>query len=200
MTSATSWQGSLFSLLQNSMIMDKMDLYEKLNQPGLWFVDSEQLSKFVYEIGVVLGQPLTVFTSAKKEIQNEVFSLVKKDCLEGASDEQEYNWLEQELSEYNTHGFLWHPEELNDYLPNGSFWTNYVQFDEDDWLWLDICRYNTILLDDIAKMWWEDETEISRILQLVEKDAIEKGKIVFVFVSPCDGLRIDKCFNIIKSI
>jgi len=180
--------------------MNKMDLYEKINQPGLWFVDSELLGKLVYEIGVVLGQPITALTSAKREIQNEVFSLVKKDCLESASDELERNWLEQELSEYNTHGFLWHPEELNDYLPNGSFWSNYVQFDEDDWLSFANCSYNTILVDDVSKMWWEDETEISRILQLVEKDAIEKGKIVFVFVSPCDGLRFDKCFNIIKSI
>ena len=172
-----------------------MDLCEKINQPGLWFVDSELLGKLVYEIGVVLGQPLTILTSAKKEIQNEVFSLVKKDCLESASDEQEYYWLEHELSEYKTHGFLWQPEELNNYLPNGTFWSDYVQFDEDDWLSFANCSYNTILVDDVSKMWWEDETEISRILQLVEKDAIEKGKIVFVFVSPCDGIRFDKYFN-----
>lgn len=179
--------------------MDKMDLYEKLNQPGLWFVDSEQLSKFVYEIGVALGQPLTILTSAKKEIQNEVFSMLKKDCLESASDELERNWLEQELSESYTHGFLWHPEELNDYSPNGAFWSNYTQFDDVGWLCLANCSFNIVLVDDVSKMWWEDETEISRILQLIEKDAIEKGKIVFVFVSPCDGLRFDKCFNI-KSI
>jgi len=39
-------------------------------------------------------------------------------------------------------------------------------------------------VDDVAKMWWEDETDISQILSLVEKDAIEKKKTVFLFVSP----------------
>jgi len=111
--------------------MEIVDSLEKVIQPGLWLVRSSQpivdVSSFIYEIGIELGQPLTVLTFAMKEIQNEVFSLVRKDCLESASDELEYNWLEQELSEYKTHGFLWHPEELNDYLPNGSFWSNYVQ-------------------------------------------------------------------------
>ena len=111
--------------------MELVDSFEKIIQPGLWLVIAKQpiadVSRFIYEIGVELGQPLTVLTFAKKEIQNEVFALIRRDCLEGASDELEYNWLEQELSEYKTHGFLWHPEELNDYLPNGSFWSNYVQ-------------------------------------------------------------------------
>ena len=34
-------------------------------------------------------------------------------------------------------------------------------------------------MDDVAKMWWEDETDISRILSKVEIDAIEKKKTVF---------------------
>lgn len=168
--------------------MEITDSLEKVIQPGLWLVRSRQpitdVGRFVYEIGVELGQPLTVLTFAKKEIQDEVFSLVRKDCLESASDELEYNWLEQELSEYKTHGFLWHPEELNDYLPNGSFWSNYVQFDAGGWLSLANCSFNIILVDDVAKMWWEDETDIYQILSLVEKDAIEKKKTVFLFVSP----------------
>ena len=168
--------------------MEIVDSFEKVIQPGLWLVRSSQpvvdVSSFIYEIGIELGQPLTVLTNAKKEIQNEVFSLVRKDCLESATDELEYNWLEQELSEYKTHGFLWHPEELNDYLPNGSFWSNYVQFDVDGWLSLANCSFNIILVDDVAKMWWEDETDIYQILSLVEKDAIEKKKTVFLFVSP----------------
>ena len=57
-----------------------------------------------------------VLTFARKEIQNEVFSLVRKHCIESASDELEYNWLEQELSEWKTHGFLWHPASLVFYL------------------------------------------------------------------------------------
>ncbi len=168
--------------------MEIVDSFEKVIQPGLWLVRSSQpvvdVSSFIYEIGIELGQPLTVLTYAKKEIQNEVFSLVRKDCLESASDELEYNWLEQELSEYKAHGVLWHPEELNDYLPNGSFWSNYVQFDADEWLSLANCSFNIILVDDVTKMWWEDETDISQILSKVEKDAIEKKKTVFLFVSP----------------
>lgn len=168
--------------------MEIVDSFEKVIKPGLWLVKSRQplvdVSMFVYEIGVELGQPLTVLTSAKREIQNEVFSLIRKDCLESASDELEYNWLEQELSEYKTHGFLWHPEELNDYLPNGSFWSNYVQFDADGWLSLANCSFDIILVDDVAKMWWEDETDINRILSLVDNDAKEKKKTVFLFVSP----------------
>ena len=173
--------------------MEIVDSIEKFSQPGLWLVKSIQpisdVSRFIYEIGVELGQPLTVLTFAKRELQNEVFSLIREDCLESASNEPEYNWLEQGLSEYNTHGSLWHPEELNDYLPNGSFWSNYVQFDADGWLSLANCSFNIILVDDVAKMWWEDESELSRILPMVEKDAIEKKKTVFLFVSPnCSNL------------
>ena len=168
--------------------MEIVDSFEKVIKPGLWLVRSRQpiadVSRFVYEIGVELGQPLTVLTFDKKEIQNEVFFLVKKNCLESASSELEYNWLEQELSEYKTHGFLWHPEELNVYLPNGSFWSSYIQFDADGWLSLANCSYGIILVDDVTKMWWEDESELSRILAMVEKDAKEKMKTVFLFVSP----------------
>ncbi len=168
--------------------MEIVDSFEKVIMPGLWLVRSRQpiidVGRFVYEIGVELGQPLTVLTFDKKEIQNEVFSLVSKNCLERAYSELEYNWLEQELSEYKAHGFLWHPEELNVYLPNGSFWSNYIQFDADGWLSLANCSYNIILVDDVAKMWWEDERELSRILAMVEKDAKEKKKTVFLFVSP----------------
>ena len=168
--------------------MEIVDSFDKIIRPGLWLVKSRQpvvdVSRFVYEIGVELGQPLTVLTFAKKEIQNEVFSLIRKDCLESASNRLERDWLEQKLSEYKTHGFLWHPEELNDYLPNGSFWSHYVQFDADGWLSLANCGYNIILVDDAEKMWWEDESELSRILAMVEKDAIEKKMTVFLFVSP----------------
>ena len=168
--------------------MEIVDSFEKVIQPGLWLVRSSQpvvdVSSFIYEICVELGQPLTVLTFAEKEIKNEVFSMIRMDCLESASDELEYNWLEQELSEYKTHGFLWHPEELNEYLPDGSFWSIYVQFDADGWLSLANCSYDIILVDDVAKMWWEDENELSRILSMVEKDAKEKMKTVFLFVSP----------------
>ena len=109
--------------------MDKMDSYEKLNVPGIWFVCSEepanQLSRYVYDLAVELGLPIVVYSnSTKKEIQNEVLGFIKAKCIEAASDELERNWLEQEMMEYNNHVFFWYPEELNDYVPNGSLWTN----------------------------------------------------------------------------
>ena len=168
--------------------MEIVDSFDKIIRPGLWLVNSRQpvvdVSRFVYEIGVELGQPLTVLSSARKVIQDEVVALIGKDYLEKTSDELERNWLEQELSEYYAHGFFWHPEELNDYSPNGSFWSNYIQFDADGWLSLPNCSYDIILVDDPSALWWEDETEISRILPLVEEDAKEKGKTIFVFASP----------------
>lgn len=168
--------------------MEIADSFDKIIRPGLWLVRSRQpvvdVSRFVYEIGVELGQPLTVLSSVEKEIKDEVVALIRRNYLEGTPDKLERDWLEQELTEYYTHGFFWHPEELNDYSPGGSFWSNYVQFDADGWLSLANCSFNIILVDDVAKMWWEDETDIFQILSLVEKDAIEKKKTVFLFVSP----------------
>ena len=123
----------------------------------------------------------------------EVFFLIKKDFLEKASDELEHNWLEQELSEYNVHGQFWYPEEMNDYVPHGAFWSNYVQFDADGWLSLANCSFNIILVDDVSTLWWEDETDISRIIPLVEQDAIEKGKTVFVMISSSNS-HINKTY------
>ena len=109
--------------------MAKIDSYEKLNEPGIWFVCSEkpsnQLSRYIYDLAFELGLPIVLYSSStKKEIQNEVLGFIKAKCIEAASDELERNWLEQEMMEYNNHGFFWYPEELNDYVPNGSFWTN----------------------------------------------------------------------------
>ena len=115
--------------------MDNMDSYEKLNKPGLWFVCSEQpateLKQYVYDFAVETGLPIVVYSNmSKKEIMNAVIDLVKAKCIENAVNENERDWLEQEMMEYNNHGFFCHPEELNDYIPNGSFWHNYVYFDE----------------------------------------------------------------------
>lgn len=168
--------------------MEIVDSLDKIIRPGLWLVKSRQsvvdLSRFVYEIGVELGQPLTILSSAKREIKDEVVALIRRNYLEGTPDKLERDWLEQELTEYYTHGFFWHPEELNDYSSGGSFWSSYVQFDADGWLSLANCSYNIILVDDPSSLWWEDETDIKRILPLVEKDAIEKKKTVFVFATP----------------
>ena len=179
------------------MIMVTMDYIEKIIKPGLWFVKSRQpvvdISRFVYEIAVELGRPVTILSSQKREIQNEVFSLIRKDCLEKASDELEHNWLEQELSEYNAHGQFWYPEEMNDYVPHGAFWSNYVQFDADGWLSLANCSFNIILVEDPSVLWWEDETDLLRVIPLVEQDAVEKGKVVFVMISSADS-RINEAY------
>ena len=57
--------------------MAKIDSYEKLNEPGIWFVCSEkpanQLSRYIYDLAFELGLPIVVYSSStKKEIQNEV--------------------------------------------------------------------------------------------------------------------------------
>ena len=177
--------------------MEIVDSFEKIIKPGLWFVKSSQqvldISRFVYEIAVELGQSVTILSSQQREIQAEVFSLIRKDYLEKASNELEHDWLEQELSEYNAHGQFWYPEEMNDYVPHGSFWSNYVQFADDGWLSLPNCSFNIILVDDISTLWRENESDLSRIIPLVEKETIERGRTVLVMISSADS-RINETY------
>lgn len=169
--------------------MDKMDSYEKLNKPGLWFVKTRQpcteLCRCVYELAVELGLPVVVYSSAsKREIQNNVIEMVKKKCVERALDELERNWLEQEMMEYNIHGQFWYPEEMNDYVPNGSFWTNYVFIDEFEILSFTNSFSNLYLIDNLSELWYDEinDDNLSR-LPLIEKEAIEYRKTIIVFVS-----------------
>ena len=102
---------------------------QKLNKPGLWFVCSEhpasELKQYIYDFAVESGLPIVVYSGrSKKEIQNAVIDRIKTKCIENAENENERNWLEQEMMEYNNHGFFWYSEELNDFIPNGSFWRN----------------------------------------------------------------------------
>ena len=171
--------------------MGKVEKYEKLNKPGLWFMHSiqpaKELGRYVYELTVELGRPIVVyFNSSKKEIQNEVLGSIKAKCIEAASDELERNWLEQEMMEYNNHGFFWHPEELNDYIPNGSFWTNYVFFDEFKILSFTNSFSNIYLIENLSELWYDDECDIFQSLPSMEKEAIEYKKTFIVFVSPND--------------
>ena len=198
MTSATSWQGFLFSLWQNSKIMVTMDNIEKLNRPGLWFVKTRQpcteLCKYVYELAVELGLPVVVYSSAsKREVQNNVIEMIKKKCVDMASDELERNWLEQEMTEYNTHGKFWYPEEMNDYVPNGSFWSNYVSFDEFKILSFNNSFSNLYLIDNLSELRYDGDSELSQSLPLIEKEAIEFKKTMIVFVSSYDSC-IDESF------
>lgn len=173
--------------------MDKMDSYEKLSKPGLWFVKigqpCKELCRYVYELAVELGLPVVVYSSAlKREIQNNVIEMVKKKCLDMASDELERNWLEQEMTEYNTHGQFWYPEEMNDYVPNGSFWSNYVSFDEFKVLSFTNTFSNLYLIDNLSELWCDDKNDdnLSRLLS-IEKEAIEYKKTIIVFVSSYDS-------------
>ena len=169
--------------------MDKTDSYEKLNKPGLWFVKTRQpcteLCKYVYELAVELGLPVVVYSSAsKREIQNNVIEMVKKKCVDMASDELERNWLEQEMTEYNTHGQFWYPEEMNDYVPNGSFWTNYVFFDEFKVLSFTNSFSYLYLIDNLSELKYDDinDDNLSR-LPSIEKEAIEYKKTIVVFIA-----------------
>ena len=110
--------------------------------------------------------------------------MVKKKFVDMASDELERNWLEQEMTEYNTHGQFWYPEEMNDYVPNGSFWSNYVFFDEFKILSFTNTFSNMYLIDNLSELWYDDKSEdiLSR-LPSIEKEAIEYKKTFIVFVS-----------------
>ena len=67
--------------------MGKIEKYEKLNKPGLWFVCSGQpateLKQYVYDFAVESGLPIVVYSGIpKKEIQNAVIDLIKTKCIE----------------------------------------------------------------------------------------------------------------------
>ena len=178
--------------------MDKMDSYEKLSKPGLWFVKTKQpckeLCKYVYDLAVEMGVPVAVFSSAsKREIQNSVIEMIQKKCVDMASDELERNWLEQEMTEYNTHGQFWYPEEMNDYVPNGSFWSSYVFFDEFKILSFNNSFSNLYLIDNLSELRYDGDSELSQSLPLIEKEAIEFKKTMIVFVSSYDS-RIDESY------
>ena len=175
-----------------------MDSYEKLNVPGIWFVCSKeaanQLCRYVYDLAVELGLPVVVYSnSTKKEIQNEVLNFIKVKCIEAGSDELERNWLEQEMMEYNNHGFFWYPEELNDYVPNGSFWTNYVFFDEIKILSFTNSFSNIYLIENLSELWYDDECDKFQSLPSMEKEAIEYKKTIIVFISSANS-RINETY------
>ena len=172
--------------------MDNMDSYEKLNKPGLWFVCSEQpatkLKQYVYDFAVETGLPIVVYSDmSKKEIMNAVIDLVKAKCIENAVNENERDWLEQEMMEYNNHGFFCHPEELNDYIPNGSFWSNYVYFDEYKILSFTNIFSNLYLIDNLCDLNLDYGSDFSQVLTSIEQEAIEHKKTIIVFVSPNDS-------------
>jgi hypothetical protein len=87
-------------------------LLQKLNKPGLWFVCSEhpasELKQYIYDFAVESGLPIVVYSGIpKKEIQNAVIDLIKTKCIENAENENERDWLEQEMTEYDNRA---HPD------------------------------------------------------------------------------------------
>jgi hypothetical protein len=62
--------------------MGKVEKYEKLNKPGLWFVCSGQpateLKQYIYDFAVESGLPIVVYSGIpKKEIQNAIIERIK---------------------------------------------------------------------------------------------------------------------------
>ena len=172
--------------------MVTMDKIEKLNKPGIWFVKTRQpsteLCKYVYVLAVEFGLPVVVYSSAsKKKIQNNVIEMIKKKCVDMASDELERNWLEQEMTEYDNHGFFWYPEELNDFIPNGFFWNNYVFFDEFKILSFTNSFSHLYLIDNLSELSHDYGSDYSRALTSIEQEAVEYKKTIIAFVTPNDS-------------
>lgn len=172
--------------------MGKVEKYKKLIKPGLWFVCSEhpasELKQHVYDFAVELGLPVVVYSGiSKKEIQNAVIDMIKMKCIENAENENERDWLEQEMTEYDNHGFFWYPEELNDYVPNGSFWTTYVYLDEFKILSFTNSFSHLYLIDNLCDLYLDYGNDISQALTSIEQEAMEYKKTIIVFVSPNDS-------------
>ena len=162
-------------------------MIKKLSEPGLWFLRSDrQMNDFsclLYELAVKMGVPVTVLSQNKKLVQNAVIAKVGQDIIKSAHTENEKNWLEDEMSEYHTHGFFFHPDEMNDYVPNGSFWSEYVSFCEEDKLVLSNCPHRTVIVEDINALCYDDELVLPQILTLNNEEAIRNRYTVIVMVS-----------------
>ena len=172
--------------------MRKVDTYEKINKPGLWFVCSGQpakeLSRYVYELAVELGRPIVVYSySSKEEIQNTVIGLIKTKCMENAPDKTKRIWMEQAMSEYNTHGFICHPEESNDFILDDSLWSSYVHFDEYKILSFTNTFSNLYLIDNLSELFYDNSSDLLKALFSIEKEAVEYHKTMIIFVSSYDS-------------
>ena len=167
-------------------------MLQKVDMPGLWFLKSSRpssdISDLIYELSVKGCAHFFVRSQFKREIQKEVLAKVIKDYLDGASDENERNWMEQELSEYREHGFFYYPEELNDYVENGYFWCDTAHFLDDLPFIPDIINFdnNNIILEDIFELGYDDEKDLLKILQLNQEDAIRINTTVIIFVQDKD--------------
>ncbi len=166
-------------------------MMQKVDVPGLWFLKSNRpssdISDLIYELSVKGCAHFFVRSQFKREIQKDVLAKVMKDFLDGASDENEKNWLEQEMSEYKEHGFFFYPEEMNDYVENGYFWRDTVAFLDDYYMPNIINIYNSnIILEDIFELGYDDEKDFLKILQLNQEDAIRINTTMIIIVQEKD--------------
>ena len=172
------------------LVSDSM--LQKVDMPGLWFLKSNRpssdISDLIYELSVKGCAHFFVRSQFKREIQKDVLAKVMKDFLDEASDENERNWLEQEMSEYKEHGFFFYPEELNDYVENGYFWCDTAHFLDDLPSMPDIINFhnNNIILEDIFELGYDDEKDLLKILQLNQEDAIRINTTMIIFVQEKD--------------
>ena len=121
-------------------------------------------------------------------VSKRTVAKVMKDFLDGASDENERNRLDQGMSEYRELGFFYYPEELNDYVENGYFWCDTAYFLDDLPSMPDIINFdnNNIILEDISELEYDDEKDLLKILQLNQEDAIRINTTVIIFVQDKD--------------
>ena len=167
-------------------------MMQKVDMPGLWFLKSSRpssdISDLIYELSVKGSAHLFVWSQFKREIQKNVLAKIMKDYLDGASDENERNRLEQGMSEYREHGFFNYPEELNDYVENGYFWCDTAHFLDYLPFMPDIINFdnNNIILEDISELEYDDEKDLLKILQLNQEDAIRINTTVIIFVQDKD--------------
>ena len=144
-------------------------MMQKVDMPGLWFLKSNRplsdISDLIYELSVKGCAHFFVRSQFKREIQKDVLAKVMKDFLDEASDENERNWLEQEMSEHKEHGFL-------DDLPSMPDIINF--------------HNNNIILEDIFELGYDDEKDFLKILQLNQEDAIRINTTMIIFVQEKD--------------
>ena len=164
-------------------------MLQKVDKLGLWFLKSSRpvydISDLIYELSVKGYAQLFVRTKFMREIQENVIAKVMKDFLDGASDEDERKWLEKEMSEYKEQGYFYCPKEMNYYMENGYFWCNNVVFIDDFPM---ICNYHNyiVILEDIYELKYDDENDLSKILQLNHEDAIEYNVTMIIIIKEKD--------------
>ena len=157
----------------------------KISEPGIWFMKSSEqitdISNLIYELSVKGCAHLFVNTQYLKEIKRDVVAKVMKDRLDEASDENERNWLEQDMSEYHEHGFFSYSEDMNEYAENGYFWRDTVILMDD---LHEIGNYSNdiIILEDINDLYYEDEKDLLKILQSNHVDAVRHKDTMIILV------------------